>query len=270
MSSTHRHSTTGKAVLAGDTDTRLDDHEKRIAALEKAVEALQAPATPIPTPTLPAGAVVLRPGDDVKAACINGATVVLRGGTYSFGFGSTYRWFPNGLTLMAYPGELATIDGTGLDPHFLYLDGGTVTLDGLHLKRFSPSNSGILAVKGGTLRLRSVWIEGDTAKTDTTSHGVYVTANGRAELTHTFIEDIPGAAVQTYNNAGITGTPTAVIDGGSLHARYYPILCWTGSVSAKTALSGSILGDVRQNTGATFTDRGCTGTGPGGAVRVVR
>lgn len=279
MTSSHRHSTTGKAVPAGDTDARLDALEAKVSALTLAYSTfaesvlgrlakLEPPViVPAPTPSLPAGAVVLKPGDDVKAACVDGATVVLRGGTYPLSFGSGYRAYPKGLTIMGYPDEAVVIDGGGQDPHFLYLDGGSVTLTGVGLRRFSPRNSGILAVKSGTLVLTDCTIAGDVASSDTTSHGVYVLGTGRAQLYDCQVVDVPGAAVQTYSTTG--GTPTAFIDGGRLTARYYPILCWNGSVSAKATLDGSTLGDVRRNTGATFTDRGCTGTGPNGSVRVI-
>lgn len=49
MTSSHRHSTTGKAVVAGDTDTRLDAIEARLAKLEAPVPV----PTPVPVPPPP-------------------------------------------------------------------------------------------------------------------------------------------------------------------------------------------------------------------------
>lgn len=280
MTSSHYHAKTGAggAKVAGDVDRTLSGVMDRVAALEarppqfatqeaavlRSLIAAAGGGAPVP---VPAGTAVT-PADDVRAlvdAATGPITVRMHAGTYHFGFGSADR--TDAVTLLAFGDGPVVIDGTGLDPHFLYLGpGADWTLGAIKLQGFLPVNSGIVAV-GDSCSLTTLdgfEIAGPGVKGDNTSHGVYFHGTGTGTLTNPYVHGVPGAALQTYR-----GTPQVTVKGGRLGGMYETALIYSGTVvfEATAFTEPSAAWDCRANvTRPVLT--GCTGTGPGGAVRL--
>lgn len=145
MTSSHKHSTTGKAVAAGDVDARL-------AALEAKAHTHAAPVEPPNGTTITAGT-------DLKAAIAAATgTLILRGGTYLVpSMIVTSRAFD----LVAYPGETPVLTSS-TRPDFLYFRGGPNLVRGLAFK-----------AGGGTYddSMGSALLEADTGCHDLTVDG---------------------------------------------------------------------------------------------------
>lgn len=245
------------AALKAEADARA----KADKALSDRIAALEAPPV-APTVT----GTVVTPSDDIPALLASGVRAfVLRGGTYRIGWGSVER-HEAGVSLLPYPGESVTIDGTGLDPHFLYLGpGADWTLGAIRLTGFLPVNSGIVAV-GDACSLTTLdgfEIAGPGVKGDNTSHGVYFHGTGTGTLTNPWIHGVPGAAIQTYR-----GTPVVVVSRGHLGGMYETALVYSGSVlfSGTAFTDPSAAWDVRAS-GSKPVMTNCVGTGPDGSVR---
>ena len=247
-----------EAAARSAADTALS---LRIAALE----ALQ--PTPAPTPIPPPTGTVVTPADDVPALLLSGVRAfLLHGGTYRFGWGAAER-SEAGVSLLPYGDGPVVIDGTGLDPHFVYLGAGASwRLGAMRLQGFLPSNSAVVAVGDGCdLRTDDGFeIAGPGAKGDNTSHGVYFHGTGTGTLTNPYIHGVPGAALQTYR-----GTPQVTVNRGRLGGMYISALVYSGNVTfSGTAFTEPTAGwDVRANVSRPVLT-GCAGTGTAGAVRL--
>lgn len=225
--------------------------------------------TPVPDPT-PTFDAVLAAGSttpDLLALLASGKRrIALRGGTHRIALGAGER-HEAGVSLLPYPGESVVIDGTGLDPHFLYLGtGATWTLGAITLRGFLPLNSGIVAIGDGCdlHTLPGFTIRGPGVKGDYTSHGVYFHGTGTGTLDGIDIAGVPGAALQTYR-----GTPTVRVNGGSLGSIYVTVLAYSGSVAfAGTKFTSTVAAWDLQNGGASVTGlSSCVGSGANGTVR---
>lgn len=255
MTSIHRHGT-GTSAIAGDIDTTVATLASRVSALEAAVKALQ-PVTP------PVGYAV-SPTDNVPSLIAAHPVIIMHAGTYRFGFGAAERG--DTVSLLPYGDGPVVIDGTGLDPHFLYLGpGGNWTLGAITLRGFLPSNSAVVAVGDGCslTTLDGFEIAGPGVKGDNTSHGVYFHGTGTGTLANPSIHGVPGAAIQTYR-----GTPQVSVSRGRLGGMYETALVYSGTVTFNgTAFTEPTAAwDVRANTARPQLVN-CTGTGPNGTVR---
>lgn len=254
--------------------TQLNTEIARAKAAEKALgdrlANLETPV-PVPVPPVPTGTVV-NPGDSISP--VAGTTYLLRSGTHRLAFGSAERHEAN-VQLLPYPGEAPVIDGTGLDPHFLYLGAGASwTLGAIALRGFRPIDSGIVAVGDGcTLHalpgFTITGMGGAAQPLDINSHGVYGHGTGTYVLDSPTITGIPGAAVHHYR-----GTPNGTINGGRLGAFYESALIGSGQATftGTAFVEPAARWDLQVYTAegpAAATLTNCTGTGLNGSVRRV-
>jgi hypothetical protein len=220
------------------------------------------------TPPPPEG-LVITPADDIRALVAAGKRqLVLRSGTYRTSFGAAHRSGDGIVSLQAYPGDpMPAIDGTGLDPHFVYLGAGSDwRIGAIRFEGFAPSDSGIIGPGDGSrLTLKGTVIRFGTAARTTggeqNRHQVYFHGTDCIGL----LEDCdlagaPGAALQSYR-----GNPVVTVNRGRYVANYRGALIYSGQWTINDAVIGGTTYDAETTGGLTLNR--CTNAS-GSAVRV--
>lgn len=254
----HDHGLSAADRAIADLVSKVANHETRILALEHPV------VTPPPVVVDPVADIILRPGESIVSAVAAGKrSILLQGGTYNESFGSVERH--ESVSIASLPGETAIIDGTGCDPHFVYLgSGATWTLGRLQLQGFGPLNSAVVGIGDGRLVTSAGFVLlGKPGMTDRTSHGLYFYGTGSGDIEDAEVSGVPGAAIQTYR-----GNPQVIVHGGRFGGLYESAIVYSGKVlfDGSAFTEPTAYWDI-ESAYVTPTLINCTGTGPNGSVR---